>query len=80
MLYRLKRMKVCGTRKRLAHYLDMLNAIQAKEALSLSQVTVADGVPEPLVRDNTVGIKHSLCYLRTRGVIAKSYTPPSLDS
>src|SRR5689334_4626763 len=44
-LHLLERGKIGNWGKRFAHHLNVSDAIQAKEALTLSQVAVADGIP-----------------------------------
>lgn len=60
LLHRFQRGKVNARRKRFTGPLDMRDTIQAKQALSLPQVAVADGVPEPLVIGDTIGIERPL--------------------
>jgi len=50
-VYRFKRMEVCWRSKWIVGALDLLDTVQTKEALCLSQVTVANCVPDALMRN-----------------------------
>src|SRR5712691_8974433 len=73
-LHRFERIKVDRRGKRFARHFNLLDTVQAKEALSLSQVTVTYGVPEPRVINNAVGIIHAFRHIRARRAILEEHT------
>jgi len=78
-LHRFERIKIDRRGKRFARHFDLLDTVQAKEALLLSQVTVANGVPEPRMIHNAVGSKHALRHLRMCRAILEAHTLSGLD-
>ncbi len=79
-MHRFERIKVDRRGKGFAGRFDLLDAIQAKETLPLSQMTVANRVPGSLVIDDAIRIEYAFGDLRTGRMVVQSHTPPGLES
>src|SRR5215469_13478929 len=76
-LHRLERIEVGWRGKGVASHFDLLNTIQAKQTLPVPQMTVANRVPDSLMRDDPIRIEHTFCILSLGRTVLQAHTPPS---